>query len=319
MTDAAPPEPPQGWWSAFLDLTQQGERRRRWTANIISLGNILPPVLLGVFSLLAALSRIPSPSQNPWLIGAGLGVAVLSGLTKLLKDGLDLREKAQKKRLEDELAAARAAYETRGLEAAEQASLRVLRHWRTVAHHHEDGMDNANRQLLEGMRFNIDERGNTDAINSYPKAIIAVFEAFYEESPEDFTANLVVPDATADKLWLVKIEPGGGGRSKPIPRSIEVSDAAWGVAEAFRSRNIVYTEDVRVNGNGGDRGYLSVVNMPVFGIGGQVVALVNVDSPQVGTFGSIDRVKDAADYCRPILSSLSLCLNDPRLFKEVRG
>ncbi|MBB6016763.1 hypothetical protein ACFP9V_19240 [Deinococcus radiopugnans] len=316
MADAAPEESPQGWWDGFLSMTQQGPRRRRFTSNIISIGNFLPPVILVLVSLGAALFKIPT--QTPWIIGLGLFIAVFAGFTKLLKDGLELREKAQKKRLEEELAAARAGDEEAALEIATSASLKVFGYWKEVSRHHEDGMENANRQLREGMHFNLDERGNTDAIDSYLRAVIAVFEAFYEDAPESFTANLMVPSADCNQLWLVKIEPGGGGRSNNIPRAIEVGDEAWGAAEAFQTKQIVYTEDVQQYGNSGERGYLSVVNIPVLGSQGQVVALVNIDSPQISTFGSIDRVKGAAGYCRPILSSLSLCLNDPRLFKEVR-
>jgi hypothetical protein len=201
---------------------------------------------------------------------------------------------------------------------AAQASFQVLSHWRTVARLHEDGMEKANRQLQEGMHFNPDERVSPEAIDAYLRAILAVFDAFYEAHDGEFSANLTVPNAGRTALWLVRIEPGGGGRSNNVPRQIDLADDEWGAAVAFRSGRLVFTPDVRLHGNGGDRGYLSVVNIPVLGSHGEVVATVNVDSPHAGAFGSEERVSSVWAYCLPVLSSLSLCLNDVRLFRDER-
>lgn len=188
-----------------------------------------------------------------------------------------------------------------------------------MAQHHEDGMDNAHRQLQEGMRFNPDDRAGTEALHSYLRAIIAVFDSQYQDHQGAFSANLTVPSADATKLWLVLIEPGGGGRSNPLPRPIEISDESWGAVVAYRTGNIVYTPDVTQEHNhSGNRGYLSVVNLPVLDSQGKMSAVVNIDSPQRQAFESQESVKAAADYCRPIISSLSLCLSDPRLFKKER-
>lgn len=307
---------PPGKWSRFLEKTQGGPTRRRLTSNFIASADLIAPLLTAVVAWHAASNQIPT--QSPFVVLWTLTIASYVGFTKLLKSGLDLREKASKQTLEAQLAAARAEAATLAEKAAVDASLTVLNHWKTVSQHHEDGMDNANRQL-QPMRFKREEHTGTEAIYSYLKAIIAVFDAFYQDHEGPFSANLAVPSADHQHLWLVCIEPGGNGRSNPLPREIDLSSDAWGAAVAFKSARVIYTENVTYHGNPGDRGYLSVVNLPVRGPDGSVIGVVNVDSPLSQAFVSEESVRDAVSYCRPILSSLALCLGDPRLFRRERG
>ncbi|MFK7601852.1 hypothetical protein ACI3L1_06535 [Deinococcus sp. SM5_A1] len=287
-------------WSRFLELSQAGPTRRWLSQALIVASDVLSPIILAAAGYFAYIRQIPTQSLTSFI----LFMAVLTGLAKIFKYGLELYAKAQQ-----------ATRESLIEEEVATAGSRVFGHWREVSRHHEDGIENANRQL-QGVSFNQKQTVDVSAIDSYLKAVIAVFRSFYEG--EEFTANLVVPNEANDQLWLVRIEPGGGGRSNNIPRSFDLQNDAWGITESFKQARIIYTEDVRQYGGSGERGYLSVINMPVLGSSGQVVALVNIDSPKAATFGSLERVIAAADYCRPILSSLSLCLNDPRLFKVQR-
>ena len=254
---------------------------------------------------------------------------VLTGFLKVLKYGLDLREKHLKGKLEDQIlhlreqaqadiSQLREQARADSEEAAATASLKVLSHWKIVARHHEDGMYNANRQLRPALQFNTDEFTGAEAIDSYLKAIIAVFDGFYETHTQEFSANLAIPNSDGSKLWLVRIEPGGSRRSNPLPREIDLSTDAWGAAVAYKTGKIIYTADVRLEGNPGDRGYLSVANLPIEDSAGKVIGVVNIDSPEPNGFGSEESVKEVAEYCWPICSSISLCLADLRLFKAAR-
>ncbi|WP_157445371.1 hypothetical protein [Deinococcus actinosclerus] len=286
------------------------------TSNFIASADIISPILSGVLAWYAASHQLSA--QMPSIYLSAFTIAIYVGFTKTLKSGLDLREKASKQRLEAQLAVAEQEATDLAEKAAIKAGLTVLNHWKTVSQHHEDGMDNANRQL-QPMRFRRDEYVGTEAIYSYLRAIIAIFDAFYQDHEGAFSANLAVPSADQRRLWLVCIEPGGNGRSNPLPREIDLSSDAWGAAVAFKTARVIYTEDVVHHGNPGDRGYRSVVNLPIRGLDGSVIGVVNVDSPFPQAFVSEESVRDAGGYCRPVLSSLALCLGDPRLFRKERG
>ncbi|MCP2015654.1 hypothetical protein L1280_002822 [Deinococcus sp. HSC-46F16] len=306
----------KGLWSSLLDFTQDGPRRRRWTNNFIASGDLVGLVLAGV-AVYAAYRGIPS--QSLWVVITALVVALYTAFTKLVKTGLDLREKAQKKRLEDALAEAKAEATHAASEAAIEAAERVFEHWKGAARMHEDGVEHTHRQLREIMQANPRGRVGAEAVDSYLKCLLAIFDGFYDEHRGTFSANLTVPNADCSRLWLVRIEPGGRGRSNNLPRPLDLSNDQWGASVAFKENKIVYTPDVRREGNPGDHGYLSVINLPVKGRTGEPIAVVNIDSPEADAFGSYDRVWEIWNaYCQPVLASLSLCLSDPRLFQTQR-
>ena len=186
-----------------------------------------------------------------------------------------------------------------------------------MAKHHEAAVYDLNRQLQAVLRFRSGEEArSSDAIRGCLRAILAVFKTIYREHEEEFSANLMVPNADHSQLWLVVIEPGGRGRTTKLPRSIDVS--SWGVGQCLQSQEIVCTPDVRECGKEGTT-YLSVVNLPVVNEQGKVSAIVNIDSPQVEAFGTKDRVQNAFAYCAPIIATLALCLKDERLFRTERS
>ncbi|UQN06330.1 tubulin-specific chaperone A [Deinococcus sp. QL22] len=333
-------EPPPHAVTRAIDIMFGGTTRTRIFDGFIVLGDWfgLVPAGLLVFAYLNGLD-----AKWPPLSIATFIAALLIGASKTIKHYKDKREKEIKeqkdKQTKLEQKAAEATYQTAlseteaRLEAAhsrlqlsfekglEEGAEEKMILWAEVARNHEDGMINANRQLSYGMTFNVDETVSTEAINSYLKAIIACFKMFFTDSaktPLDLTATLALVSQDRQKLQIVKIEPGGRGRSQKIPRECYIPEMTWGMCDVLRQNKNIYIPDIRDCGVSEDRGYRAVANLRVYDLSGQIMAIVNVDSPAVDAFGNEELVNQAYQYCLPIISSISLCLNDPRMFKHER-
>ena len=310
-----PPRPGRSVVATFIDLMQEGPRRRRVSSGIILAGDVIG-VAGAAIALYASLRGIKA--QDPWVVTVGLILAVLIAVSKIFKYYVEKREKENKARLEQErtqaLESIKASYDL----GADDGASKVYAGWTLVARLHEDGMESLNRQLHQGVTYREGLPVSPDAIDSCLLAISNVFKAFYVAEEGVFTVSIAVADRARTTLHLTRIHPGGLGRSSPLPRPYALADQNWGMAECFSRNTIVYTPDVRAQGQPGTRGYLSVVNLPVKDSDGRVIAVVNVDSPRANAFGSDDRVLEVWRYCLPLLSSISLSLSDPRLFKDLR-
>lgn len=302
--------------ATFIDLMQEGTRRRRVSSGVIVAGDVIGVAGAAVV-FYASLRGIRA--QEPWVVGTALLLALLTALSKVYKYYVEKREKEHRAQLEQErtqaLDSVKASYDL----GADDGASKVYAGWTLVARRHEDGMESLNRQLHQGVTFREGHAVSPDAVDSCLLAISEVFRAFYVAEESVFTVSIAVADRRRTTLHLTRIHPGGLGRSSPLPRAYALADQTWGMAECFSRNKIVYTPDVRAQGQPGDRGYLAVVNLPVKDPDGHVVAVVNVDSPTANAFGSQDRVLEVWRYCLPLLSSISLSLSDPRLFEDLRG
>ncbi|WP_407573051.1 hypothetical protein [Deinococcus altitudinis] len=302
--------------ATFVDVMQQGPKRRQLSSGIILAGDVIS-VFGAVVALYASLRGIKA--QDPWVVTTGLILAVLIALSKTFKYYVEKRDKEIKACLEQERTQALTSVkESYDLGAADGAN-RVYAGWIEVARLHEDGMDGLGRQFHQGVTFQGGTPVGPDAVDSCLLAISNVFKAFYVAEESVFTVSIAIANRARTTLHLARIHPGGLGRSNPLPRPYALADQSWGMAESFSQDKIVYTPDVRAQGQPGNRGYLSVVNLPVRNSEGRVIAVVNVDSPREQAFGSEDRVLEVWRYCLPLLSSIALSLSDPRLFRELRS
>ncbi len=326
----------------IIDSLFAGQRRTKGLNGFIVLGDWFPiiPALLLVFAYY-------SGHDNRWppLLWTTVGTVILTGSSKTLKHYKDKRDKelASEKQTKDkdEIQRLRSALE----EATANHTIKIdemvnkleesfqegvargadikMSHWAEVARLHEAGMVSTHRQLADRIRTAAAGDVDTECITSYLQAVLAGFRTFYPDTPEaplDITASLAVVTTDRNTVNLVKIYPGGRGRTRQLPRPCDVSTLTWGMSEMLhRNQDTVYTADVRTLDADPDRGYLSVANLAVRDINGLIVAIVNVDSPTLDTFVSLERVQQAYQYCLPILSSLSLSLADRRMFRGERA
>jgi len=116
-------------------------------------------------------------TTSPLILGPGLIVIAWNVSGKFFKAHMDRYEKIQKKKIDQEtdqiisdlrashelaLSQAQESFEIGKNEGLEEGADLFFRLWADVARRHEDGMDNANRQLEAGMAFNLNEHGNTE-------------------------------------------------------------------------------------------------------------------------------------------------------------
>ncbi|RTR29030.1 hypothetical protein EJ104_04085 [Deinococcus radiophilus] len=237
-------------------------------------------------------------------------LGVIFAASKVFKIGLDAREKAASKSKDEQIETMKAEHEVELEQAINAGWLNLLDDWKVVAGQHEAAIDSLQRQMSSS--------GSVIRDNPFPqllRAVISVFTAYYEGVDASFTANLVLPDQNGN-FYLVAIEPGGGGRSRHLPRQLPLAEKEWGFFSAFSQRAVNYVADVREHGGEDNRGYLSVANLPILDTSGCVVGVVNVDSPYEGTFESLDDVREAYTLSLPIISTLALCLTDERLLQS---
>lgn len=327
-----------------------GPTRSKLSNGLLLAGDI---VAVGPAALLVvALSRGLDARWWPVAL-AGLIVAIISAVSKVLKFYKDRwdkevaaeaaqakadQEQLKQKELEDqiknlkieaEMAAQQLETAYSKLQESYESGLsdganEKLALWAEVARNHEDGMLNTYRQLAPCMSFNLDVPASTEAMTSYLRAVMAVFQTFCAESktaPLDLTATLAVVSSDRAQVHIVKIEPGGRGRSHKIPRPCLVPEMTWGMIDLIQSpaRRTNYVRDIRECGVVADRGYISVANLAVWDTQEKLIAIVNVDSPTVDAFGSDEQVEQAYQYALPIISSIALSLEDQRMFRRERS
>lgn len=137
-----PPRPGRSVVATFIDLMQEGPRRRQVSSGTILAGDVIGVAGAAVV-FYASLHGIKA--QEPWVVGTALVLALLTALSKIFKYYVEKREKENKARLEQErtqaLESIKASYDL----GADDGASKVYAGWTLVARLHEDGMESLNR------------------------------------------------------------------------------------------------------------------------------------------------------------------------------
>ncbi|MCY1703991.1 GAF domain-containing protein [Deinococcus sp. SL84] len=313
----------KSWWSKFLDTMQEGETRQAISRIIVNLDAVsaLATLTISVF----AADAQSSPIQQPYLKWNIFFVCVFA-FSKIFKYGLDERAKAIAKSKDqiieelkaghlEEISTLKEESEKLLTQAVVKTRLKIHGEWKEASRHHKRGIADIQRELDNPEQPYAD----TSAINELLMSLATIFRSLSSEDLSDLSVNLVIPVQKGQQFYMVKIAGGQSARTDELPRKLEVSGEKWGFIRAYETGRPNYVADVTEHGHSDNRGYRSVVNLPIINSRGEVIGIVNVDSPKVDAFTSQDFINDIHDFLTPALASLGFCLTDKRIFAELRN
>lgn len=113
-----------------------------------------------------------------------------------------------------------------------------------------------------------------------------VDSVFVDVPRNTLTVTLGIPSADGKKITIAEMVHEADGRRRG--GQYDVPDAltsCTSMARAFRERAPIYTTDTRQVPSLRHKRYRSILNFPIVGKDGSIVAILNIDTPIVGAFG----------------------------------
>lgn len=277
--------------------------------KLLKLAKFLLAILGGLAALAKALGTpVLWKIDLSWL---AFGLIFLSALVAWLDDLWSIHKNKVKDERARALEMANEDWELKVKEGVDRGFSRCLSEWSRISGYQESAMYNLSRQvspILTSLSKSSHGSVSGEALDSNLLVIHKIFTSLYQDKDGNISINLVRKQ-NKNTFNMIRIYPGNNGRGLKIPRQIRHGSKS-GYATAYRSGEFTaHHFDTAPSASG----YCSVASLPVKGPNGQVLGVVNVDSPRRNLFADREQLEIAHNLCLGSLTGIAIVLSDKRL------
>ncbi|MGY2892806.1 hypothetical protein [Deinococcus sp. UYEF24] len=156
------------------------------------------------------------------------------------------------------------------------------------------------------------------------KIVTSVFDGVSEDS---LTVSIGVPNASRSEMRIVELTPEIGLRKSGNCYRVDPDPQQHhSMIRALASGKPNNTPDAQRHQDLVDKTYRSILSFPIVDNGGHIVAVLNIDAPEIALFGDAVAIgsdtsaaKVAYELSQPNLKSLALAITQAELYKGYRN